>query len=93
VTPPVLARRFDARFFLADARALAPGEPRPSAELDEVRWLSFAEARAVELPSVTRFILREVELALEAPRPPVFLRVLHGRRRADPIPDLPTAAD
>ncbi len=92
VTPPVLARRFDARFFRADATALAPGEPRPSPELDEVRWLTFAEARGVELPSVTRFILKEVELGLDAPRPPLFLRVLHGRRRADPIADLPAAA-
>ena len=90
VTPPELARRFDARFFLADAEALADLDPRPSAELDEVAWLTLAQTRGVELPSVTRVVLGELaKLQAEPARAPLFLRVVHGRRRADPMTDIP----
>ena len=93
VTPPVLPRRFDARFFLADAERLAGLEARPSPELDEVAWLTLEEARDVELPSITRFLLKELPLRLGDPaRPPLFLRVVHGRRRADPITDIAARA-
>ena len=92
VTPPGLARRYDARFLLADAKALAGLDARPSPELDQVAWLTWEEAREVELPSVTRVILKEVALALDDPaRAPLFLRVVHGRRRADPITAVPPA--
>lgn len=90
VTPPELARRFDARFFLADAAGLAGLDPRPSPELDEVAWLTLAETRDVELPSVTRVVLGELAKRLDTPgRPPLLLRVVHGRRRADPLTDIP----
>lgn len=92
VTPPPLARRFDARFFQADAQALAGLDARASPELDEVAWLTLADTREVELPSVTRVVLRELALRLDDPsRPPLFLRVSHGRRRADPIIGVPIA--
>lgn len=90
VTPPSLARRFDARFFQADAEALASLDARPSPELDEVAWLTLEETRDVELPSVTRVMLRELALRLGEPgRAPIFLRVVHGQRRADPITEVP----
>ncbi|MBE7218510.1 MAG: NUDIX hydrolase, partial [Caulobacteraceae bacterium] len=90
VTPPQLPRRFDARFFQADAEALAGLDARPSPELEEVGWLTLAQAREVELPSVTRFLLKELGLRLAGEaRAPLFLRVSHGRRRADPLGELP----
>lgn len=90
VTPPQLARRFDARFFLADAAALAGLDPHPSTELDEVAWLTLAQTREVELPSVTRLVLAELaRREAEPDRAPLFLRVVHGRRRADPLTDTP----
>lgn len=93
VTPPELARRFDARFFLADAAALADLAPRPSAELDEVAWLTLAQTREVELPSVTRVVLGELaKREAEPGRAPLFLRVVHGRRRADPLTAIPRGA-
>ena len=61
ITPPGRTRRFDARFFMADASALLAPEPTAgSGELDEIAWLPLDEARALDLPSITRFVLAEV---------------------------------
>ncbi|CAN5507975.1 NUDIX domain-containing protein [soil metagenome] len=63
ITPPGRTRRFDSRFFIADARhvgnldrPLHPG----SGELLETRWFTFAEALALELPNITREILNRL---------------------------------
>jgi 8-oxo-dGTP pyrophosphatase MutT (NUDIX family) len=60
ITPPGRTRRFDSRFFLADAARLANLD-RPhhsgSGELLEVHWFSFAEALVLDLPIITRDIL------------------------------------
>ena len=80
ITPPYRPRRFDARFFMADAEAvLADDKPAIGEELLHVRWFSLAEANALDLPSITRFVLKEVEarLAGEAVLPP-FLRWSRG---------------
>jgi len=80
VTPPYRPRRFDARFFMADAEAvLARLDPVAGEELLHTRWFSLEEARALDLPSITRFVLKEVEarLAGEAIQPP-FLRWSRG---------------
>ncbi|MBK6703482.1 MAG: NUDIX hydrolase [Caulobacteraceae bacterium] len=80
ITPPYRPRRFDARFFMADAEAvLADDKPAEGAELLHVRWFSLADANALDLPSITRFVLKEVEarLAGEAVQPP-FLRWSRG---------------
>jgi 8-oxo-dGTP pyrophosphatase MutT (NUDIX family) len=84
VTPPNRTRRFDARFFLADAGAIA--HQLDAAHTDELLtpcWLTLAEARALDLPSVTRLVLDEVEARLhEGPdpsRPVPFFRFQRGR--------------
>ncbi len=67
VTPAGRPRRFDARFFLADAAALA-GSPddfaRASGELRHLRWVDLAEARRLPLPFITEVVLSEVETRL-----------------------------
>jgi 8-oxo-dGTP pyrophosphatase MutT (NUDIX family) len=81
ITPPYRPRRFDARFFLADAEAVgAHAEPVPGEELLHTKWFSLDEAEALDLPSITRFVLKEVRarLAGEAVAPP-FLRWSRGR--------------
>lgn len=81
ITPPYRPRRFDARFFLADAEAvLAHDEPEPGEELLHTRWFSLDEAEALDLPSITRFVLKEVRarLAGQAIEPP-FLRWSRGK--------------
>jgi len=81
ITPPYRPRRFDARFFLADAEAvLAHDEPEPGEELLHTRWFSLDEAEALDLPSITRFVLKEVRARLggQAIEPP-FLRWSRGK--------------
>jgi len=80
ITPPYRPRRFDARFFLADAEAvLADDTPNVGEELLHTRWFSLEEAEALDLPSITRFVLKEVRarLAGELIQPP-FLRWTRG---------------
>jgi 8-oxo-dGTP pyrophosphatase MutT (NUDIX family) len=81
ITPPGRSRRFDARFFMAGAEALLHPEPTAgSGELDEIAWLPLADARALDLPAITRFVLAEVAERLAHPdRPLPFVRMVRGR--------------
>ena len=85
ITPPGRTRRFDARFFMADASALLTPEPTSgSGELDEIAWLPLDEARALDLPAITRFVLGEVAERIAGPaRPLPFVRMVHGRHVVD----------
>ena len=85
ITPPYRARRFDARFFMADAAELMSLERLPDCgELDEVAWVSLDEALALDLPSITRFVVNEVRRRLEDPARPVpFVRMERGARKLD----------
>jgi 8-oxo-dGTP pyrophosphatase MutT (NUDIX family) len=56
ITPPDRAMRFDAHFFLVDA-GLVSGTLTASAELEEPRWLTLAEAHAGDLAAATRAVL------------------------------------
>lgn len=73
VTPAGRPRRFDARFFTADAEGLA-GDPddfaRADAELSDLRWFGIAEARALKLPFITGIVLAELAARLAAPEVP-----------------------
>ncbi|MBN8608866.1 MAG: NUDIX hydrolase [Caulobacterales bacterium] len=85
ITPPYRPRRYDARFFLADADAvLASFEPVAGEELLHTKWFGLEEAEALDLPSITRFVLKEVRqrLAGQAVEPP-FLRFLRGSHQMD----------
>ena len=67
ITPPGRARRFDARFFLVDARHLA-GNPddfsQASDELSHLQWVALDQARGFDLPFITEVVLAEVSAAL-----------------------------
>ncbi|EJN04811.1 NUDIX hydrolase [Phyllobacterium sp. YR531] len=69
ITPPGMPRRFDTRFFLAFREAVAdslPEQTGPSQELEELAWLSFAEALELDIPDITRIIIREAQGVLDA---------------------------
>jgi 8-oxo-dGTP pyrophosphatase MutT (NUDIX family) len=85
ITPPYRPRRFDARFFMADAEALVSLERQPDCgELDEIAWVDLDEALALDLPNITRFVVAEVAERLKgAERPAPFMRFLQGARRLD----------
>jgi 8-oxo-dGTP pyrophosphatase MutT (NUDIX family) len=92
VTPPGRPRRFDARFFVArrdDITGEITGAVGPETELVELRWLTFPEARKVNLPLITKVVLAEIEARLKAARfnePPVpFYYYRHGRAHREEI--------
>ena len=62
ITPAGRPRRFDARFFLADASHVQ-GDPddfsRACDELSHLHWVPMAEARRLELPFITEVVLAE----------------------------------
>ena len=79
VTPPYRPRRFDARFFMADAEEALIDERPPvdGAELSDLQWVTLKDAHDLDLPSVTRFMLDEIDARLKAKdykEGPPFLR-------------------
>lgn len=89
VTPPGRTRRFDARFFMTDAKALLDvPAARPAEELDQIAWMPLDDAKALDLPAITRFIIGEVTERLRNPaRPLPYVRQLHGRHRVEYLED------
>ena len=64
ITPPGRPKRFDTRFLAVDRAAIAhevPGLVGPNSELTELAWVTIAEATRLDLPSITRSILQELE--------------------------------
>jgi 8-oxo-dGTP pyrophosphatase MutT (NUDIX family) len=67
ITPPGSPRRFDARFFLADAGDVQGSLDDFSAaedELSHLHWVALAEARHLDLPFITEIVLAEVRAVL-----------------------------
>lgn len=87
ITPPYRPRRFDARFFHAEADAVLLDDRAhfSGGELMNTRWFTFEEAYALDLPNVTRFVLGELEARLSgAPQGgPLFLRWSRTGHRTD----------
>jgi 8-oxo-dGTP pyrophosphatase MutT (NUDIX family) len=64
ITPPGRPRRFDARFFMIDASAIASDLDDFSAACDELShlsWIPLDEVRKFDLPFITEVILAEVK--------------------------------
>jgi 8-oxo-dGTP pyrophosphatase MutT (NUDIX family) len=86
ITPPYRPKRFDARFFMAEAQALISLERQPDCgELDEIAWVDLKETLALDLPNITRFVVQEIAERLKSPahRPIPFMRFLNGARRLE----------
>lgn len=88
ITPPMRSKRFDARFFMADAgdALLDDRPPQDGAEMHDLRWFSYDDAMDLDLPNVTRFILGEVAARLKEPsahHQPCFLRWTKGGHQMD----------
>ncbi len=78
VTPPNRPKRFDTRFFTADATAIAhtiEGVVGPDSELVELIWMPIEEAAQVDMPTITGIILEELGA-----------RVAAGMAHALPVP-------
>lgn len=64
VTPPGRPRRFDARFFVIDASAIASDLDDFSAACDELShlsWIALDDVRKFDLPFITEVVLAEVK--------------------------------
>ena len=86
ITPPRRPRRFDARFFAADASAIVhkvEGAVGPDSELVELVWLPIAEAKKLELMTITQVALDELEARVAKGfghgLPSPFYRMLHRK--------------
>jgi 8-oxo-dGTP pyrophosphatase MutT (NUDIX family) len=78
ITPPKRPRRFDTRFFAADAQLIAgrvEGLVTPDSELVELVWVSVTEARKLDLPAITGMVLNDLEA-----------RLADGLERDAPVP-------
>ncbi len=60
ITPPGRPRRYDTRFFCAEASAIAHRGTPPDNELSDLVWMSIDEARSLDLPPITRVILEDL---------------------------------
>lgn len=70
ITPPGRPRRFDSRFFVLDARHVVNCEAPVKATTEELLdpcWVSFDEALDLDLPNITKDILRRLRAAFETP--------------------------
>lgn len=63
ITPPKRPKRFDTRFFTADATAIADtieGVVGPDSELVELTWVPIEEATRLDMPTITGVVLEEL---------------------------------
>lgn len=79
ITPPSRPRRYDTRFFMADARAVASDIRQGDDELGEIGWFTLPEMRALDLPNITRAVVED--LAARLARPDVDAPVPYYRYR------------
>tara|TARA_R110000824_G_scaffold399843_1_gene605981 strand:- start:69175 stop:69954 length:780 start_codon:yes stop_codon:yes gene_type:complete len=79
ITPPYRTRRFDTRFFIADAEHIQgdPGEVKGSGELQGLHWITTKDAQDLDLPNITRTILAEINERL---------RLSNAAQRARAVP-------
>jgi len=69
ITPPRRPRRFDTRFFTADATAIAhkiEGVVGPESELVELVWIPIEEATKLDMPTITGVVLEELAARVAA---------------------------
>lgn len=92
ITPPFRHKRFDARFFMADAEHIAGDlhdTSDASGELLEIHWVPIADAKQLELQGITLLMLDEVEKRLTLPTrkaaelPAPFYYFRNGKRLAE----------
>jgi 8-oxo-dGTP pyrophosphatase MutT (NUDIX family) len=87
ITPPCEPRRFDARFFMADAAHIHGDEHdqlEGSGELLELHWVPLADAKRLDLPCITSLVVDETAKRLAAgsgaaAMPVPFIRFRRGK--------------
>lgn len=92
ITPPRRPRRYDTRFFITEKDAVAHHPQAADGELLDIAWFTLDEARALNLPSITRHIIEDIQTIIGAARgtPETdgvpFYRHLYGRLERTLLP-------
>jgi 8-oxo-dGTP pyrophosphatase MutT (NUDIX family) len=60
VTPPGRPRRYDTRFFCVAAEAIVHRVDAADGELSDLEWHTIEQARALDLPNITRVVLEDL---------------------------------
>ncbi|TNE36062.1 MAG: NUDIX hydrolase [Alphaproteobacteria bacterium] len=85
VTPPARKKRFNTRFFVADADHLE-GEIKGSGELLDLKWVTIDEALELNIPKITEMVLGHAGNFLksrpgaDASRPVPMFQMRYGKR-------------
>ncbi len=86
ITPPNNVRRYDARFFLVDAKWMS-GDLKGNGELEDLRWVSLDKAAALDLSPITEMILQALDKRLRGDKTAntkiPFYRSRQGRERIE----------
>lgn len=88
ITPPSRPRRYDTRFFIADATAIVRTSTACDGELGELGWFTIAQIRALDLPNITRAVVEDLAQRLanpDADLPVPYYSFRHGSFRRDLI--------
>jgi 8-oxo-dGTP pyrophosphatase MutT (NUDIX family) len=92
ITPPGRPRRFDARFFVADAAWIAhraEGVVHAEAELTELVWVRLEDALKLEIPNITRLVLGDLAAlgtgSWDRARPRPFYHAVRGKHEVESI--------
>ena len=90
ITPTQRTRRFDTRFFCVEASELFndPTNLGGTGELLELHWLTFDEAQKKDLPSITHYVLLDLEKRLKIPSPERFHKPAFFFRSAKHKPEI-----
>ena len=90
VTPPRYPRRYDTRFFLCRAEKIIKqmdGHAGPDKELTTLEWVTFEDARKLDIPTITAMILESLQeqwtAGLPRFRPIPFFYSKNGRHLCD----------
>lgn len=94
ITPPYHTRRFDTRFFLVHERFIH-NDPEQvsgiSGELNQLHWLTLNQARKLDLPSITRWVIDRVETRIQLEpaeqlfQPAPFVRFVRGNMLSEEL--------
>ncbi|MGI8525602.1 MAG: NUDIX hydrolase [Pseudolabrys sp.] len=69
ITPPRRPKRFDTRFFTADAQSIVhriEGVVSADSELVELVWIPITQAKTLDMPTITGVVLEELEARVKA---------------------------
>lgn len=98
ITPPGRPRRYDTRFFLTDATTVTHRPDRLDGELLDIGWFTLAEARRLNLPTITRHVIEDLAGLLAGAAEEVYARDVpfyrhrHGRMERTLLPRTGTPA-